>query len=454
MEEKKHIDRLYQEKFKDFEATPREAVWNNISTRLQEKERKRRSALPLWYRIAGVAAVLALLFNYASGLFKSTPAYEQAPVTSTQERPFGELQLVSSSYNENMIRSSIILQAIMQDTKNKETIESITNNETAAGETPEGAVAGLVNYPVRGVSEIQNTGTARMVVNNSVFSSRTLIEQENKPDTSVLPNNLPVKKNIFEEISLVEEETSQEKAASKKLRVTTTAAPVYFENMGSGNAIDARFANNESGGEVSMSYGINLAYKISEKLKIRSGISKVDLSHNTRGIAFTATVNPSALSGIDYKGGEIPKYRIENTAARPFGNAYASTEFNRASIAAPATGYLNQRLGFIEVPLEIEYVIIDKKVGLNIIGGGSTLFLDENMISLNSSNFSTDLGKANNLNNVSFSTNIGLGVDYKISPQFQLNLEPIFKYQINTYQNSTNLNPYFFGIYSGFSFKF
>jgi hypothetical protein len=125
MEEKKHIDRLYQEKFKDFEATPREAVWNNISSRLQEKERKRKSALPLWYRIAGVAAVLALLFNYASGLFKTTSNFEQAPVTSTQERPFGELRLVSSSYNENMIRSSIILQAIMQDTKNRELTQSL-----------------------------------------------------------------------------------------------------------------------------------------------------------------------------------------------------------------------------------------------------------------------------------------------------------------------------------------
>ena len=30
MSDKKHIDRLFQEGFKDFEATPSDAVWENI----------------------------------------------------------------------------------------------------------------------------------------------------------------------------------------------------------------------------------------------------------------------------------------------------------------------------------------------------------------------------------------------------------------------------------------
>ncbi len=97
--------------------------------------------------------------------------------------------------------------------------------------------------------------------------------------------------------------------------------------------------------------------------------------------------------------------------------------------------------------------MIDKKVGFNIIGGASTLFLDENSISLKTTDFSTQLGESNQLNNVSFSTNIGLGVDYEISNSFQLSIEPMFKYQINTY-NTSNVNPYYFGVYSGFSFKF
>ena len=34
MKEKKHIDRLFQEGFKDFEATPSDVVWKNIEAQL------------------------------------------------------------------------------------------------------------------------------------------------------------------------------------------------------------------------------------------------------------------------------------------------------------------------------------------------------------------------------------------------------------------------------------
>lgn len=451
MEERKHIDRLYQEKFKDFEATPREMVWKNISSRLQEKQRK-QSVLPIWYRIAGVAAVLALFFNFATNLFKSSPGMNAQVAATAQNDSFGDLNLTSSAYTENMLRSSIILQALMMDTQNRQEQEiSQSNVNSSQGTLPTknpAVFAGIIKTPqVKGIASADYTFSINSEIsNNTITAAQNTSQQETVKVISLrdLPVNLDKEQDVTENVKNV---------PSKRLRVTTTAAPIYFDNMGSGSSIDARFANNESSGEISMSYGINFAYQLSEKVKLRSGISKVDLSYNTRNIAFTATVNPSALSGIDYRG-EIPKYRIENNAARPFSNINASTEFNRSSLAAPVTGFLNQRLGFIEVPLELEYVIIDKRIGLNLIGGGSTLILDENMISLNSSNFSTNLGQANNLNNVSFSTNIGIGLDYKISPQFQLNLEPIFKYQINTFSSGQDLNPYFFGIYSGFSFRF
>lgn len=441
MEERKHIDRLYQEKFKDFEATPREAVWKNISTRLQEKERQ-RNILPVWYKIAGVAALLALFFNFASSLFKSSPSPDTQIVSTEQEENIWEINPTTSIYNESMIRSSIILQALMLDTKKTE-LES----RIKAATRPEPRVITFSNI-------IRNSNAQRLSSRDlSGVSSAGLVSQINNQEVNATPSrlrDLPVSNPGNNPLT---EEISEKTLPSKRLRVSTIAAPVYYDNLGNGSSIDARFANNESAGEVSMAYGVNFAYQISEKIKIRSGVSKVDLSYNTRNIAFTAAVNPTILSGIDYRG-EVPNYRIENRAARQFGNISASAEFNRTSLASPATGYLNQRLGFIEVPVEIEYVIIDSKIGLNIIGGGSTLFLGENNISLNSADFSTSIGEANNLNNISFTTNLGVGIDYKISPQFQLNLEPIFKYQLNTYNNGDNINPYYLGIYSGFSFKF
>ncbi len=440
MEEKKHIDRVFQEKFKDFEATPRDVVWENISSRLNENKRKNR-VLPLWYKIAGIAALLALFINYTSGLFKN-PATNSPTISTLVNDDALNISLSSQQYTQNMIRSSIILKALIQDTNKKEADE-ITGN-ILKGSNTEGN-----QRNTKVISMVTSDKYTFSDYNTSVVSTDP---KENKESKTSLENkkDLPIPSLIPEEISLVENTLSP-----KKLRVSTMAAPIYYDNFGTGTSIDSQFENNASSGEISISYGINLAYQISEKIKIRSGVSKVDLSYNTKNIAFTAAVNPTELSSINYSEGNVPNFKIENRTVRQFSNLSASAEFNRASLASPTAGYLNQKLGFIEVPLEIEYVIIDKKIGLNIIGGGSTLFLNDNMISLNSTDFSTNLGEANNLNNISFTTNLGVGLDYNISPQFQLNLEPIFKYQLNTFTQTTgNVNPYYFGVYSGFSFKF
>tara|TARA_R100000935_G_scaffold38562_1_gene59768 strand:+ start:496 stop:1827 length:1332 start_codon:yes stop_codon:yes gene_type:complete len=443
MEERKHIDRVFQEKFKDFEATPREVVWDSISARLKNNQRKKR-VLPIWYKMAGVAAILALFINYTTGLFKSS-GIENATTSSLVEDNTFNISLASQDYTENMIKSSIILKAIIQDTNKKRFLDV---QQSVAGIENSSQIAALSNKETKVIRLVDKEKYTFSDYNTSVANNSSTAEGKKKKAPSTL-KDLPIQEEKKEV------ETSEIASSAKKLRVSTMAAPIFYDNFGSGTSIDAQFANNESSGELSISYGINLAYQISEKIKIRSGISKVDLSYNTRDIAFTAAVNPTALNGINYADGNVPNYRIENRIVRPFNNLNASAEFNRASLASPTAGYINQKLGFIEVPLEIEYVLVDRKFGVNIIGGGSTLFLDNNMISLNSSDFSTNLGEANNLNTISFSTNIGMGIDYNISPQFELNLEPIFKYQLNTFSKTTgNVNPYFFGIYSGFSFKF
>lgn len=441
MEEKKHIDRLYQEKFKDFDATPPDMVWRNISSRLNEKKRK-ESVFPIWYRIAGVAVLLALLFN-VSDVFKTAGTGSTNLIAEKQNEHFGDFDLTSDAYHQNMSRSSIVLQALMLDTKSKAFEEMLRTDGATSTFRNSIVLTALTENQLRGIK------ASPYKVREYLSLSTENMESPRQP-VVIVARELPLPSAINSE------EHTQEalwSSGSKRMQVTTTAAPIYFNNIGSGQAIDPQFEDNESGSAASLAYGLNVAYQLSDKIRIRSGINKVDLNYNTRNIAFTAAVNPVALSGIQY-GEEIPKYRIENSSARRFSNVQASAEFNRASMATPASGYLHQKLGFIEVPLEVEYVLIDKRIGLNIIGGGSTLFLNENMISLNAANFSTELGSANNLNSVSFSTNLGVGIDYNISPQFQMNLEPIFKYQINTFNTSSSENPYYFGVYSGFSFKF
>ena len=104
----------------------------------------------------------------------------------------------------------------------------------------------------------------------------------------------------------------------------------------------------------------------------------------------------------------------------------------------------------------MSYALLNKKFGIEVIGGVSTLFLNENRVSAVSSNgYSANIGSAQNLNDVHFSTNVGLGFTYRFLKSFQASFEPMFKYQVNAYsRDAGNFRPYFIGLYSGVSFSF
>ncbi|MEL6989030.1 MAG: hypothetical protein AAGK97_14555, partial [Bacteroidota bacterium] len=84
------------------------------------------------------------------------------------------------------------------------------------------------------------------------------------------------------------------------------------------------------------------------------------------------------------------------------------------------------------------------------------LLLNNNEVILNSEDgLQSNLGTANGLNNVSFTTNIGLGVNYKMTDKIKFNVEPSLKYQLNAFDESVgDFKPYFIGLYTGVSYRF
>lgn len=71
MKENKNIERLFQEKFKDFEVMPPTEAWNNIAERLNKKKKKRR-IIPFWFKSTGIAASFLLLGLIVLNYFTTT----------------------------------------------------------------------------------------------------------------------------------------------------------------------------------------------------------------------------------------------------------------------------------------------------------------------------------------------------------------------------------------------
>ncbi|MFH6767407.1 hypothetical protein V8G56_01560 [Gaetbulibacter aquiaggeris] len=473
MKDRKHIDRLFQEGFKDFEVTPKDAVWQNIEAKLNQNKKKRR-ILPIWWRYAGIAALFLLLLTVGSIYFNNDNSLPANQVVDT-ENVFPEKSIIPN----NAIISSNNIAVDNNENKDPNTLSNSHNSIQSTSHSNNFSNTNLSASPIKSkdkkqilanknssnlnASEENNLARIDQSVSDNVMSETEIVDEKthsNKQDISSIADNKTEESNPLMNSNAKNNSTIEEAIAESKKEVEATnlnkwsvgthAAPIYFNSLGKGSSLDAQFNENSKSGEVTMSYGVSASYAFNKKLSIRSGINKVNLGYNTNNVIVFESIglssNSSALKNVDTNNsGEnfslISGESVSNIVNEPF------IKTSNTSV--------NQSLGFIEIPLEIEYALINKKFGFNIIGGFSSFILSNNELFSEFNGNRTRIGEATNLNKVSYSANFGLGLNYKITKKLDLNLEPLFKYQINTFNNTSgNFKPYFIGVYTGIGLKF
>ncbi|PTX45091.1 hypothetical protein C8P64_1081 [Christiangramia gaetbulicola] len=495
MKERKNIDRIYQEKFKDFEREPSDKVWENISNRLDKKEEKKPFIIPLWMKMGSVAAVLAiivasLLFTNNENPLSGEPEVvfenpdeasdnqdtintsvsdnsENSDKTSTKEITVDpakkELEGTENSKSNNRsssaansaISSSNTIKNIKEKPDPSELAKPENNNtqqrSTAIADTEAGSSKPIHEKEKSVIKPGANQNKASAIIAQTEETQTQEAKIDSTKTTSILQEENALA-DIEKEKQAKEEEENAIAENSKRMRLSTFAAPIFYNNVGSGNELSNQFAENGSSSEVTLSYGVKVAYQVSKKLSIRTGISKVNISNNIQDISYSPVARSMGFENINPVEDNLEIMgNSPSENGLPIGTGDLSNSFTAMSFTP---GEINQQYGYIEVPLELEFALIDKKFGLNLIGGASSLFLDDNKVDLVSANNRTNLGEATNINSTSFSTNIGLGMDYDISDKFSISVEPIFKYQLNAFSNVDNVRPTNFGIYSGLNFKF
>jgi hypothetical protein len=221
----------------------------------------------------------------------------------------------------------------------------------------------------------------------------------------------------------------------------------YLNSNSVGSPIDEQLSEYEKKSERSISFGIGVHYAVSKNTVIRTGVNKVVLGYNTNNVLYSTGLAANNLENIKYSSRNVIKFVNDNV--------YSLLSTSEKEIQSTNIGNLNQKIGYYELPIEVSYALLDKKFGINLIGGFSTLFLNKNVISLESSQSNIVLGEAKNLSQINFSSNIGVGFQYKLAKSFQVKVEPIVKYQLNTFSNNaSNFKPLYIGLYSGVIYGF
>jgi len=498
---KKKLDELFQDKLSEFKPTPDNKVWRAIDTSLEKKKKKR--IIPIWWKLGSIAAALViglLLFNPFTENQTSTEILvetqkEANKKIETQPDSKKETPIESLYTNDNQLVEKAIkkpkdaIQGSSKSNNSNETIQLANKNININRSKKNGVfMKNEVNKTKSNLNSniliAENTSAQKLenkITNKATLTVENLDNSNHEIINTTLENNISNKnfdkssgiaiidltdvnkeideldkKSIFEEIANQEEK--KQDVASHRWSAGPNIAPVYFNGHGKGSPVNSIFTSNSKSGNINFSYGVSVAYAVSKKLTIRSGLNKVDYGYDTEDVAFSSSINvistKGKLASIDYAPtSETLIVSSKKVVSENFSTANSALDVTAKS--ATRDGFMSQQFGYLELPIELNYALIDKKFGVNIIGGISSLFLIDNAVSLTAGELTTEIGEANNINDLNFSANMGLGFNYKFSNKVHFNLEPIFKYQLNTFSevNGTFL-PYSIGVYSGLSFKF
>ena len=354
----------------------------------------------------------------------------------------------NSSVNSDVNTSSKNNNAVANNsdrTKNERTNSDLINTSISNNLGPKKSEIEKLN---------KNSDTNLPINNTQIIAEKTNSELKKdeikKIDSTSIASVVP---NAMEELLIEKEKKTSKEPKLNRWQLSSNVAPIYFSSASNGSPLDSELKNNSKTYKTNFSYGLGVNYAVNKKIKVRSGINAVSLNYDTNDVLISQNANAKSLDHVKPNAvGAFIQVESKNSVTTTGGTMEIASSGNALK---KFNSTVNQQIGYLEIPLELSYKLVDKKFGVDVIGGVSTLLLNQNEVSVISSGVEMNIGEANNLNDIHFSTNVGLGFKYGFFKNFEARVEPVFKYQINTFiKDSGDFKPYFFGLYSGVTFTF
>lgn len=433
-----NIDLVFRNGLKDFEVLPPPEVWDNIHPVIK----KQNNYIPLLKTAATVAVIVSIgVLAYRWGMEGSSgklPELVSANIIQPSPAVYSATPVISSQKREIIAGDNI---------KPVKTGNVIIPEPLPAVEAD--VVSEKMSFPVsryllsdyQSTQEIQNPAKGKFTKVSSPELEAVKYE--------FIPENV-------------------EMPVINRWSVSATATPTYHSQFTStGNDLAKQIIESDQA-KVSYTGGVGLAYKISSRFSIQSGLYYSSIEQEMSGInaysGFQAYDNSkggpnfevltangtvtTSNSDVFLSSYSLPERIITNYTNDVFDPVKASLNY--------VSSTLYQDLSFLELPVIVRYKVVDRKVGLNLIGGMSYNFLVNNNVYAMMDEGRYAVGTTEGLNDVSLSSSLGMGMEYKLSQNLSLNLEPTFRYYINPFNSAraTGIHPYSVGIFSGLAYKF
>lgn len=476
MESKKDIGKFFRENLDQLDVAPSAMIWDGIEKELKEKKKKR--PFFIWFFIA--AFIGGSLCTYTILHFESAPNFN-----STDEKNLNPSETSPNSNTTTTTDYNINNQKSSKETidssigSTSEETESVTNtnskNKTSQSAssttvTSEKNLQGMdknlksknrinkkqnIAFDSKKAKQKQNPNS-RKVLSNSL-NQLASVENSSQNDTEkkVLdsektnlqsitektPNptaidSLQKKNNALTEKEKSLNETKKDSVSElKEKEYNIIIAPYYGYSyagkFGGGNSLSTQYNVLDEGGKPSQNFGVLVRWMGTEKIGIQTGIgmvqsnrfSEVEKNNNFFNINSNIELdNPLETYSAALQNDQKVKFYEENS--------------------------------YIEVPIEVYYVLSNKKFGVASSFGVSLFLLNKNDVYLESENLSKfKIGTSKNSAAQSFVINTKLNLFYNLSKRIQLDVYPEFQFQIMSHKNVSSFYPYYLSLKAGISYK-
>lgn len=463
----------YFKKHLDVPQEPPVDSWEFIEQRINQQPKKRKPLFPFWMFASGIAASLALI---GGSVYVFNPEFFNGNENNSivkNESSSSNSSLDFSNENQNQLESNSSLHLLENSSSseypnstksiiNSQSKNFITSNQNSSyGKNS--TFSSLNNF--NSDNTISNNDHGHIAENSTIenphiekFLSQSLPNWT--PDfvdsNQVIENILqePLHSEKTETLLAVNKPDQEKKKIPQKKKVefdrfyiSGFISPMALNTFVGNSMLADQMSQYRTENNVLLAYGMKGGYAISPRVKLRTGISVIGFEQITKDVPLSYQIEgreslPSDMNqNIKYEG----NLRIDNTISM------ASSEISNKI----GTGDIQQQSQYLEIPIEAEVALFKtNSIGISATGGGSTWILSKNKIFAHTEDFTEELGKANNLNNTSFSANAGLKFDMNLTENIQLNVEPTFKYLINPVNDIKNYNPYTVGVNAGVSISF
>ena len=430
-----NLDHLFKKALQDKSCEPPPYIWGNIERQLNKN--KHKVAL-WWWRTAAATAVVAAFIGIWLFYSVESPEIEVAGITGTEILKTKDSTNLPDTFSDS-IQEEKTVQYVTKETVTEVPVLIAQNKRTEL-------------EPIQ-MHRAGEAGFIEQTAPDYAISTRKL-QRNFIPLTSK-----EAYQNQKEYQKLLNTPTSLTTDEKRKIKVMVSGhfVPAYSSGSYSSSLKNSRgvsYSSNQMDGLMNVGGGLKLSVSANKRFSVQTGLFYSRMGQKTSGAG--SGVRAMMLPSLQHSDRMIAT-PLGNIKTRTQGVAYRSPEaILLSSLNSSSSETIEQTFGTLEIPLHVRYLLNNNKVLFAVSGGVSGNFIVNNKVFLRNGRDKEYIGSTEDIRNFNISTDIGLGMEYPVTSNIRIMIEPGFKYFLQSLSRNDDIDfkPYLFTFSTGIGIRF